>query len=117
MRSEKTYVNLLLFSLSGFMTYVMFNAGVHENHWFVAVILAFLLISHCRTQEHWAIVAMIAVMANLNLFIFYGVTGTTVQSRVVGVDLSIILAILYAVAWVLVVAYTWRVSQLSRWQG
>jgi|SRR5689334_9279956 len=111
MRSEKTYENCLLFSLSGFMSYVMCNAGVHKNHWFVAVILAFVLMLHCPTREHRAIVSMIAVVANINLFTFYGITGTAeIQSRVVGIDLSVIFAIVYAVAWGLVVAYTWRVS-------
>jgi uncharacterized membrane protein YecN with MAPEG domain len=72
---------------------------VHENHLFVAVILVYMLMLHERTGEHWAIVTILAVMFNVNLFVFYGVTGTELQSRVVGVELSVVLAMLYAVAW------------------
>jgi hypothetical protein len=110
-RSDKTFQNCLLFSIVGFVSYVMWNAGVHENHWFVAVVLAFMLMLHSRTREHWEIVTIIAVMANINLFVFYGVTGTReLKSRVVGVDLSIILAMLYAVAWLVLAVYAFRVT-------
>jgi hypothetical protein len=106
-RSEKTFTNCLLFSIVGFMTYVIWSPGVHENHLFVPVILAYMLMLHERTREHWAIVTILAVMSNVNMFVFYGVTGTELQSRVVGVDLSVILAILYAVAWLLLTVYAW----------
>jgi len=110
-RSDKSFRNCLLFSIVGFVTYVMWNSGVHENHWFVAVVLAYMLMLHSRTHEHWTIATIITVMANINLFVFYGVTGTTeFQSRVVGVDLSITFAMLYATAWFLLAAYAWRVA-------
>jgi hypothetical protein len=113
-RSEPSYQNCLLFSLTGFATYVMWNAGVHENHWFVAVILAYMLILHSRTRQHWAIATMITVMANINLFTFYGLTGMReIQSRVIGIDLSMILAVLYVLAWLLLLVYTWRASSLK----
>jgi hypothetical protein len=114
-RSDKTFQDCLLFSIVGFVTYVMCNTGVHENHWFLAVVLAFMLVLHSRIREHWAIVTIISVMANINLFVFYGVTGTTeLKSRVVGVDLSIILAMLYAVAWLLLVVYVWEAAQPTK---
>jgi hypothetical protein len=114
MRSELSYQNCLLFSLTGFVTYVMWNAGVHENHWFVAVILAYMLVLHSRTREHWTIATMITIMGNINLFTFYGLTGTPeIQSRVIGIDLSMILAELYALAWLFLVAYTFRASSLK----
>jgi hypothetical protein len=108
---EKTFCSCLLFSIVGLLTYVIWNSGVHENHLFVAVILAYMLMLHERTREHWAIVTILAVMFNINLFVFYGVTGTELQPRVVGVDLSIILAMLYAVAWLLLVVYVWEAAQ------
>jgi hypothetical protein len=111
MRIEKTFRSCLLFSIVGLLTYVIWNSGVHENHLFVAVILAYMLMLHERTREHWAIVTILAVMLNINLFVFYGVTGTELQPRVVGVDLSIILAMLYAVAWLLLVVYVWEAAQ------
>jgi hypothetical protein len=111
MRVEKTFRSCLLFSIVGLLTYVIWNPGVHENHLFVAVILAYMLMLHERTREHWEIVTILAVMFNINLFVFYGVTGTELQSPVVGVDLSIILAMLYAVAWLLLVVYVWKVAR------
>jgi hypothetical protein len=111
MRIEKTFKNCLLFSIIGLVTYVIWNSGVHENHLFVAVILAYMLMFHERTREHWAIVTILAVMFNVNMFVFYGVTGTTLQSPVVGVDLSGFLAMLYAVAWLLLVVYAWEAAQ------
>ena len=101
MRSEKTFENCLLFSVVGFVTYVIWASGVHDNYLFVAVILAYLLMLHERTREHWAIATILAVMLNINMFVFYGVTRTQLQSRVVGVDVSVILAMLYAIAWLL----------------
>ena len=105
MRSKKTLTNCLLFSILGFVTYVIWNSGVHENHLFVAVVLAFMLMLHERTHEHWAIVTTLAVMLNVNMFLFYGVDGTARLSPVVGIDLSVILALLYAIAWLLLALY------------
>jgi hypothetical protein len=110
-RSKKTFNNCLLFSIVGVVTYSIWNSGVHENHLFVAVILAYMLVLHERTQDNWSIVTILAVMFNINLFVFYGVTGTTLQSRVVGVDLSVLLAILYAVVWLLLMVYVWGPAQ------
>jgi hypothetical protein len=73
-----------------------------------------MLMLYERTREHWAIVTILAVMFNINLFVFYGVTGTELQPRVVGVDLSIILAMLYAVAWLLLVVYVWEAAQPTK---
>src|SRR4029077_18108271 len=115
MRREHTFKNCLLFSIIGLVTYVIWNSGVHENHLFVAVILAYMLMLHEYTREHWAIVTILAIMFNVNMFVFYGVTGTKLQSSVVGVDLSGALAMVYAVAWLLLVVYVGgRCSQKRR---
>jgi hypothetical protein len=122
MRIGKSFQYCLLFSIVGLVTYVIWNSGVHENHLFVPVILAYMLMLHEGTREHWAIVTILTVMFNVNLFVFYGVTGTglrpistptpaELQSPVVGVDLTIILAMLYAVAWLLLAVYAWRATQ------
>ena len=63
------------------------------------------------TREHLAITVILTAMFNLNLFVFYGITGTQLQSRVVGVDLSIILAVLYAAVWLLLGIYAWGATQ------
>jgi hypothetical protein len=107
MRSKKTFTNCMLFSIAGLVTYTIWNSGVHENHLFVAMVLAFMLLLHEHTREHWAIVTVLAVMLNVNLFVFYGVTGAQLQSPVVGVDLSGIMAMLYVVVWLFLVVYVW----------
>jgi hypothetical protein len=101
----------LLFSIVGFVTYVIWNSGVHENHLFVAVILAYMLMLHECTREHGAIATILATMFNVNLFVFYGVTGTELQSRIVGIDLSVILAMLYVVAWLFLVVHAWGAAR------
>jgi surface polysaccharide O-acyltransferase-like enzyme len=70
-----------------------------------------MLMLHERTPEHGVIVTILAAMFNVNLFVFYGVTGTELQSRVVGIDLSTILAMLYVVAWLFLVVYAWGAPQ------
>jgi hypothetical protein len=106
-KTEKTFKNCMLFSILGLVTYTTWNSGVHENHLFLAVILAFMLMLHEHTREHWAITTILAVMFNFNMFVFYGVTGTQLLSPVVRVDLSGPLAILYAVAWLLLAVHAW----------
>jgi hypothetical protein len=104
---QKGLSHCLLFSITGFVTYVTWNSGVHENHLFVPVILAFMLMLYEYTLEHRAITIILSVMFNVNLFVFYGITGTELQSRVVGIDLSIILAMVYVIAWLLLVVHAW----------
>jgi hypothetical protein len=111
MHVEKRFEYCILFSILGFVTYAIWNSGVHENHLFVPVILAYMLMMLKYTSESWAITAVIAAMLNINLFIFYGVTGTQLQSRVVGIDLSVVLAMLYIVVWLVLGAYAWGVAQ------
>jgi hypothetical protein len=114
LRFEKTLNYCLLFSIVGFLTYVIWNTGVHENHLFTAVILAYILMLHKRTREHWAMVTILAAMFNVNLFVFYGVTGTELQSRVVGIDFSVILAMLYVVTWLFLVVHAWGLHSQER---
>jgi hypothetical protein len=106
-KTDKTFKNFMLFSILGLVTYTTWNSGVHENHLFAAVILAFMLMLHEHSREHWAITTILAVMFNVNMFVFYGVTGTQLLSPVVHVDLTGPLAILYVVAWLLLVVYAW----------
>jgi hypothetical protein len=108
---DKSFQCCLLFSIVGCVTYVIWNAGVHENHMFVAVILAYMLMLHKYTPEHWAITIILAAMLNINMFVFYGVTGTELQSRVVGIDLSVTLAMLYVIAWLFLVVHALTAAQ------
>jgi hypothetical protein len=65
-----------------------------------------MLMLHEHTRENWAIATM-GVMFNVNLFVFCGVSRIQLQSPAVDVDLSGPLAMLYAVAWLLLVVYAW----------
>ena len=111
MRVEKKFQYFLQFSIVGFLTYAMWNSSVHENHLFVPVVLAYMLMLREYTPESRAITVVLTAMFNVNLFVFYGVTGIQLQSRVVGIDLSVILAMLYIVAWLVLAAYAWRVAE------
>ncbi len=82
LRRDRTFANLLLFSLLGYMAYFTFNTGVHENHLFIASILAIVLF--WVTREYLLTAATVVLMSNVNLYLFYGATGTGLGfSRVV----------------------------------
>jgi hypothetical protein len=101
-RAAKTFENLMLFSLLGYLAYFTFGVGAHENHLFVAVLLAAVL-AHIRS-DYWPVFVTWALAANINLFVFYGIDGRTLPfSRLVwGFDTSIALA---AVNVILFVSY------------
>jgi hypothetical protein len=95
-RSPKSFDDLIRFGLAGYLTYFMLNAGVHENHLFLAVLLAAILA--WRQPQYRFDFGLWALLANLNLFVFYGADGTGLGfSRVVGVDLTLPLAMVYVV--------------------
>jgi hypothetical protein len=111
LRVERSFENCLLFSVLGVVTYGVWNSAVHENHWFVALVPAFLLAGTVSgTAARW-VCLLIAAMLNVNLFVFYGVTGQEVISRSVGIDLSVVLALLYAAMWLSLLRYVWSVRQ------
>jgi hypothetical protein len=78
-------------SLAGYLSYFIFNIGVHENHLFLATILAAIAAALARDKRLRAI--LIIALSNLNLITFYGLTGTAFPySPVVGIDVSLIFA-------------------------
>jgi hypothetical protein len=102
MRCPKTYANMLFFMVLGVLTYGVWNTAVHENHWFVAVVPALLLAHETGLPRHRSLFILVATMLNINLFVFYGMTGSALTSRIMGFDLSLVLAGLFAVAWLTV---------------
>ena len=89
----KNFNNLLWFSILAFFTYVTFNTGVHENHIFLICLIAAVL---ARQQpEQTALFVILALIGNLNIFVFYGLDGQDLPfSRVVfGQDVSVWLAV------------------------
>jgi ABC-type dipeptide/oligopeptide/nickel transport system permease component len=92
------------------VTYGIWNSAVHENHWFVAMIVAFMLAGESRTAPTYWIAILTAAMFNVNLFVFYGITGPEVIARDVGIDLSVILSLLFVAIWFLLVRHAWSLG-------
>jgi len=63
----------LTYGLAGFATYFMLAPSVHENHLFTAMVLAFVLWARDPSM-FWPAIG-IALIANLNLVVFYGLAG------------------------------------------
>jgi hypothetical protein len=92
-RCEKTFTNLLMFSVLGYLCYYTFNTGVHENHLFLVAILAIVLYWQDKSWRANAVILLL--MANINLFLFYGVDGDLHFPRLfAGIDIALVLAVL-----------------------
>jgi hypothetical protein len=91
LRREKTFQNLLIFATLGVLSYYTFNVGVHENHLFLATILASLMF---WLDVRLRVVSVILILiSNINMFLFYGVDGTLHFPRTIGsLDMSLPLA-------------------------
>jgi len=50
------------------------NVGVHENHFFLSMVLAFLIAAHSPTPA-LRLAVFAGLSANLNLYVFYGQNG------------------------------------------
>ena len=105
---------LILFAITGFLSYVMLSTGVHENHLFLPLVLGFLLAALAPSPVSWTIAALMAAMANANLLLFYGLTGEPAQSRVVGMDLSIPLSVVFLAIWLTFLLWAARLSSEVR---
>lgn len=107
LRQKKTFRNFLVCSIAGYMAYFTFNTGVHENHLFPLLPLA-ILSAWEDTSSRWVAYAL-AVAANLNLFIFYGVIGEAAPfPRVIVFDLTLPLAVLNALLCTILLARAFK---------
>jgi hypothetical protein len=88
-RPGASFADFVRFSFLGFLAYCMLATGVHENHFFAAVLLAAALAG--LEPRSWPIFAAWAVAANLNLWAFYGLRGRPPQIDGI-VGLSVLLA-------------------------
>jgi hypothetical protein len=89
-------------SLVGYLSYFIFNIGVHENHLFLATILAVATVAFAR--EKFLRAVLIVGVSNLNLIAFYGLTGSPLAfTPVVAIDVSIIFSamnvVLFLILW------------------
>jgi hypothetical protein len=90
-RRARSFKNLLRFAILGYLAYFTFNVGVHENHLFLAGLLVVVLYWLSPRDLYTALI--VVLMANINLFLFYGVSGGYPYQRVIGIDVSVPLAL------------------------
>lgn len=107
-RLPKTPHTVLLSLLGGYLAYFTFNAGVHENHLFIAMVLGLFLAampSHSRigghnTRELWIGLGVVA-FAHLNPLLFFSWRGgdraPTLLGGPAGLDISVPLAMISVV--------------------
>lgn len=72
-KKVKTFEKCLLFSALGYLAYFMFSTSIHENYLFLVSLLWILLLAeksgYSKDTLFWLL------YANLNLLLFYGITG------------------------------------------
>jgi hypothetical protein len=99
-RGPKGLVPTILYAITAFLGYVTLSTGVHENHLFTPLLLGFLLAALAPSPSSWTFAALLAAMANANLLLFYDMHGQTTDDRLVGIDLSLPMAVLFVAAWI-----------------
>lgn len=112
-----SFVSFLLYAMTGYYAYFVATSGVHENHLFVAAILAGLLFV---SEKHYQNIAVfVLLMNNVNLILFNGLTGEGLaHSLVLGVDMTIPVAIVNTLFFVyLLGALSVTSAQRERWLG
>ncbi len=88
---------LLMALLIGLVTYYLFSFGVHENHFILATVVAFMLYIVEPTKIHRNILLIVDGVNFINMFLFYGLTGAPLISRIVwGYDISIVVAFIFS---------------------
>ncbi|MBE9532001.1 MAG: hypothetical protein IME98_04270 [Proteobacteria bacterium] len=92
---KKSFVSLIKYSLLGFLAYFIFFTGAHENHLFVPCVLSAVLLVISKKDFAWFLLMSLGL--NLNLLVFYGITGdenVRFMRSIAGFDLSVLLALL-----------------------
>jgi hypothetical protein len=94
LKKNKTVEDLLIYSILGFLSYFIFNTGVHQNHLFLAVLLFGLLAMINKDYIYDFIIW--SVISNINLIIISGIDGTQppFERLIYGFDFTIIFAFL-----------------------
>jgi hypothetical protein len=100
LKIRRSFAGAIECALAGYLSYFMFNIGVHENHLFLAAVLA---VVAAGLEPNWRLGAVLIVaISNFNLIAFYGFTGTPLPfPPVVGVDVSIIFSLVNLVLFLL----------------
>jgi len=88
-RKKKTFERLIVYSVLGYMSYFIFNTGVHENHLFLVSCLAWILAF--VDSGHLLRCINLSIAANVNLVLFYGLFAQPLPFRRVfaGIDVTV----------------------------
>jgi hypothetical protein len=91
---KKNLADLLLFCAIVSFSYFILNKGVHQNHLFMSALL--FILAYTENKKFFTYMIITSIIFNMNLFIFYGPTGTEVIDRVISksFDLTIFTSIL-----------------------
>lgn len=95
LQKEKNSRLVLKYAITGYTIYFLFNSGVHENHLFLATFLMILLYVLEPTKINYNRTIIFIFIFNMNLVIFYGLSGALPFNRVIDglIDPTLILAI------------------------
>jgi hypothetical protein len=118
LRRPKTFERLIGYAILGYLCYFIFNAGVHENHLFLAVCLAWIMVFLNSAYRLQAI--NLSLMGNINPVLFYGFFGTGLRfSRVIaGIDVTILFSVLNLCLFAGLLLHTFKADHigLKFWQ-
>jgi hypothetical protein len=104
---EKTFINLVFISLTGYLAWFTLCTGVHENHLFLASILGMML--WWLDGGHKALAITLVVLTNLNPFLFYGLDGMGMTfNRVVGIDVTVIFSVVVSLLFARLLVQSYR---------
>lgn len=103
---EKRDTKLLIkMSLIGYSAYFMFSLGAHENHLFVGMILAFLLLVYEKNRINYFIMIAFSLMYNFNLLIFYIIPESIIKRVVLGIDITVPMALFNVICFSMIAIY------------
>jgi len=105
-RQKKTFRQLIVYSILGYLSYFLFNTGAHENHLFPIACLAWILVFIDSSQLLRAI--NLSIAANINLFLFAGAFGHGVRCVIAGVDITLLFALANIGLFVGLLVHTFR---------
>lgn len=94
-RSGKQWLDLLKYSLLGYLAYFALNTGVHENHLYLGAMMAILLSGFEKQRAPIAWFLVISMYLNLLLFEGLGQFSNTHTFRMIFVDITLPLAIVF----------------------
>jgi Gpi18-like mannosyltransferase len=116
-REKINFTAFLFYAMAGYYAYFSLSTGVHENHLFVAAIVAsWLFVCDARTRP---VALFVMLMNNFNLVLFNGLTGEGLQhSLAFGIDMTIPIALVNALFFAfLLIALSLPSTYRDRWLG